>query len=218
MGRPQGRVLPALLAALLLGLGLLPDAARAQEPFGTFVLTVRDRNRAPVPRATVGIVRNGVTDHIRVDDGGVSRFSFPSAVPDDFCSGYEHVSPAHPLSCARSIVVGPGLTREVELVVHVLPFEPWVSPFADPDWTRGFTPFWVQTHAPGVVLWSGPDEGAVVFGARGQWSHFLVAGPQVGTRLYVFDNASKNFAWVDAEAVGPSGPPPIPVTFPAARP
>lgn len=193
------------------------SAASAQQPYGTFDLTVRDQRGAPIPRAMIGIVRDGVTGHVRVDDDGRGRFGYRSRVPIDFCGGYEFAGPSRPLSCVRGVSVEPGETRRVELVVETLPFEAWVAAFAGPDWLRGFTPFWVQNHVPDAPLWSGPDTGAVAFGTRAQWSYFLVAGPAVGGRLYVHDQAHKNYAWIDAAAVGPSGPPPT-GPFPAAQP
>lgn len=199
---------------LVVGLLLHAGAARAAEPYGTFDLTVRDQAGAPIPRATIGIVRAGVTGHVRVDDDGRLRATWPAGV-FDVCGGYEFAGPTHPLSCVRGVVVLPGGTRAVELVVQTLPFEAWVSAFAGPDWLRGFTPFWVQNHVPDAPLWSGPDDRAVSFGARPQWSYFLVAGPHVGGRLYVLDQGHKNYAWIDATAVGPSGPPPVPVARPA---
>src|SRR4030095_1909986 len=39
-------------------------------------------------------------------------------------------------------------------------------------------------------------------------AYFLLARPQVGGRLYVLVARTRNYAWVDALAVGPSGPPP----------
>jgi hypothetical protein len=70
-----------------------------------------------------------------------------------------------------------------------------------------FAPFWVEAFAPSVTIWSGPDSKAVAFGTRPQWSHFLVAAQQEGPRLEVWDPLSKNYEWVEAAGVGPSGPP-----------
>ncbi|HEV8633712.1 MAG TPA: hypothetical protein VG370_05655 [Chloroflexota bacterium] len=212
---PQERVASAVLTALLLGLFAHAGAVRAAEPYGTFEVTVRDQTGAPISRATIGIIRDSLTGHVRVDERGRGRFSYPGNVLFDFCGGYEFLGPGRPLSCVRGVVVAPGQTRAVQLVVAVLPFEAWVSTFADPGWLRGFTPFWVQSHHPDAPLWSGPDERALVFGTRRQWSYFRVVGPQVGSRLYVLDVATTNYAWIDAAAVGPSGPPPVPVARPA---
>ena len=68
-------------------------------------------------------------------------------------------------------------------------------------------PAWVQALRP-LPLWSGPDEFAEQFGVAAVWDYFLIARPQLGQRLYVWVARSKNYAWVDALSVGPSGPPP----------
>jgi lipoprotein-anchoring transpeptidase ErfK/SrfK len=65
----------------------------------------------------------------------------------------------------------------------------------------------VQALRP-LQLWSGPDDSAEQFGYAARWDYFLVVQPQVGTRLSVFVARTHNYAWVDALAVGPSGPPP----------
>jgi hypothetical protein len=59
-----------------------------------------------------------------------------------------------------------------------------------------------------LTLWSGPDDQAESLGTAALWDYFLLARPQVGGRLYVQVARSGNYAWVDALAVGPSGPPP----------
>jgi hypothetical protein len=68
-------------------------------------------------------------------------------------------------------------------------------------------PAWVQALQP-LTLWSGPDAAAEAFGTAARWDYFLIARPQVGGRLLVFVARSRNYAWVDALSVGPSGPPP----------
>jgi hypothetical protein len=65
---------------------------------------------------------------------------------------------------------------------------------------------WVQNHLV-TELWSGPDSGAVFFGWLRKFSYLRIERAQ-GNRLYVFNPRSNNFAFVDATAVGPSGPPP----------
>jgi hypothetical protein len=59
-----------------------------------------------------------------------------------------------------------------------------------------------------IPLWSGPDEFAEQLGAAARWDYFLIARPQIGSRLYVLVARTKNYAFVDALTVGPSGPPP----------
>ena len=65
---------------------------------------------------------------------------------------------------------------------------------------------WVQNHLV-TELWSGPNAGAVFFGWLRKFSYLRVERSE-GNRLYVFNPRSNNFAFVDATAVGPSGPPP----------
>ena len=43
-----------------------------------------------------------------------------------------------------------------------------------------------------------------------QFTTFLVAEPQVGSRILVFDYRTQSYAWVDAANVGPSGRPKSP--------
>jgi hypothetical protein len=84
-----------------------------------------------------------------------------------------------------------------------------------PGTGHAFEPWWVQAHTE-TELWSGPDSGAISFGRLSQWSHLEVVAPQSGARLYVFNPATQNYAYVDAVAVGPSSAPPA--TPPAADP
>lgn len=59
-----------------------------------------------------------------------------------------------------------------------------------------------------LPLWSGPDDNAEQLGLAARWDYFLIAKPQVGSRLLVLVARTKNYAWVDALLVGPSGAPP----------
>ncbi len=70
-----------------------------------------------------------------------------------------------------------------------------------------YAPWWVQNHQE-TQLWSGVDGGAVAFTKVPQWRYFMVVSPQVGKRLYVFNPLTKNYAYIDAVAVGPCGAPP----------
>lgn len=70
----------------------------------------------------------------------------------------------------------------------------------------GFQPFWVENFVS-TPIWSGTDAAAINFGDQAQFSSFLVVTPQAGSRLYVFNPRSGNYGYVDAAAVGPSGPP-----------
>jgi len=66
---------------------------------------------------------------------------------------------------------------------------------------------WVQALRS-LPLWSGPDDNAQQFGFAARWDYFLIVPPQMGQRLQVLVARTKNYAWVDALSVGPSGPPP----------
>lgn len=69
----------------------------------------------------------------------------------------------------------------------------------------GFVPFWVQTFQP-AHLWSGADSNAEDFGAVPQFSYFRVVTPQDGSRLHVYNPVTRDYAYLDASAAGPSGP------------
>lgn len=98
-------------------------------------------------------------------------------------------SPAASSAATTAVAVSDGKTAAV---AGMAPFEPW----------------WVQNHRE-TQLWSGPDVGAASFGQVGQWGYFQVVVPQQGSRLYVFNPVSRNYAYIDAGAVGPSGPSPL---------
>ena len=67
---------------------------------------------------------------------------------------------------------------------------------------------WLQNHRPTNVF-ADPD-GANVVATAPQWSYFKVAGAQVRARIPVIDPRFGAQVWIDATAVGPSGPPPPP--------
>lgn len=68
---------------------------------------------------------------------------------------------------------------------------------------------WYQTLNPSTNLYSGFDpSSSQVFGTLPQWSYVMATEPQVGTRLYVINPLTHNYAYVNATDVGPSGPPP----------
>lgn len=69
----------------------------------------------------------------------------------------------------------------------------------------GFVPFWVQTFRP-AHLWSGTDANAEDFGPVPQLSYFRVVTPQDGPRLHVYNPSTRDYAYLDASAAGPSGP------------
>jgi hypothetical protein len=77
-----------------------------------------------------------------------------------------------------------------------------------------FEPWWIQNHRE-AELWSGMDADAVSFGTVPQWTTFLVVEPQAGPRLYVLNPATENYAYIDADAVGPASGAPRPTSEPA---
>jgi hypothetical protein len=88
--------------------------------------------------------------------------------------------------------------------------KPVATPTPAPSPTASPTPVpqaWVQALRP-LPLWSGPNDTAEQFGYAARWDYFLIVRPQMGQRLYVQVARTKNYAWVDALSVGPSGPPP----------
>jgi hypothetical protein len=83
------------------------------------------------------------------------------------------------------------------------------TPAPSPSPTPTFTPFWVKNHRV-TEMWSGETDapGVVSFGATSQqFCSFLVTLPPQGKRLYVLNPYSQNYFWIDADAVGPVGPP-----------
>jgi hypothetical protein len=66
---------------------------------------------------------------------------------------------------------------------------------------------WLQALRP-IELWSGPDDQAVQLGTAARWDYFQLVRPHQGPRHQVFVARTSNYAWIDALAVGPSGPPP----------
>lgn len=87
--------------------------------------------------------------------------------------------------------------------------QPSPSPSGPPAASGGapaFQPFWVENFKR-TPLWSGPDASARSFGVQPQFSSFLVVARQTSSRLYVYNPKTRNYAYIDASAVGPSGPP-----------
>lgn len=92
--------------------------------------------------------------------------------------------------------------------------------YRPPSVAPPFAPFWVETTGQ-TPLHSGPSDPSVSFGLLAQWSPLQVMAPQTGNRLYVRNPKTGGVAYVDAGAVGPSGPPPTlvmknPVNAPAS--
>lgn len=86
------------------------------------------------------------------------------------------------------------------------PAGPPPAGYTPPPAQPPFTPFWVET-TQATPLSSGPSDPSTTFETLAQWSPLLVLAPQDGARLYVRDPATGGTAYVQAAAVGPSGPP-----------
>jgi hypothetical protein len=79
-----------------------------------------------------------------------------------------------------------------------------------------FQAYWVKNHRQ-TEMWSGPMEqaGVVSFGVTSrQFCAFQVVRPQEGSRLYVLNPYSKDYFWIDADAVGPVAEAPTRATGP----
>lgn len=73
-----------------------------------------------------------------------------------------------------------------------------------------FTPYWVKNHRP-TEMWSGApgQAGVISFGTTSsQFCSFQVMAPQQGSRLHVLNPYSRDYFWIDADAVGPVPEPP----------
>ena len=86
-------------------------------------------------------------------------------------------------------------------------------PFGSPLWldvtvpAAPFARFWVET-TQAATLWDDPDRHADALAALAQWTYLHVTGPAMAGRLPVTEPLSRRQGYVDATAVGPSGPPP----------
>ncbi len=70
-----------------------------------------------------------------------------------------------------------------------------------------FPPFWVMTFRP-TTAWSGAGADAEALGQIQQWRYLQVDQPQEGGRLPTLDPRTNTRAYIEADAVGPVGPPP----------
>jgi hypothetical protein len=66
---------------------------------------------------------------------------------------------------------------------------------------------WVQTWRP-AELWSNSGPTAISFGTVRPFTYLRLHGEVEGSRIYVYNPKTQNFAYVDAENVGPSTAPP----------
>ena len=96
--------------------------------------------------------------------------------------------------------------RATPTVVAPTTTPPPPSPTAVPTATPlAFQAFWVKNFKP-TEMWSGPagQPGVISFGTTSnQFCSFQVVRPQDGSRLYVLNPYSKDYFWIDADAVGP---------------
>ena len=103
------------------------------------------------------------------------------------------------------------------LVEEATPTVVAASPTPAPSPTPvAFAPFWVKNFRP-TEMWSGPSgqAGVISFGTTsGQFCSFQVMEPQNGSRLHVLNPYSKDYLWIDADAVGPVAEPPQRVAGP----
>jgi len=117
-------------------------------------------------------------------------------------------NPGEPLS-VQVFNYAQGVTVSYSLYVSGIapaPVAPSTPGAAGVPPNSSFQQFWIENFIP-TDLWSGPGGGAASFGAQPQFSAFLVVQPQTGSRLYVYNPRTQNYAFIDANAVGPSGPP-----------
>ena len=69
-------------------------------------------------------------------------------------------------------------------------------------------PAYVQNFSEDARIFSSPDTDGADFGAAGpQFTTFTVVAPQVANRIYVYNPVTKGYGWINADEVGPSGPP-----------
>lgn len=111
---------------------------------------------------------------------------------------YVPALPANPFRVTPTVVAA---------IATPTPAPPTALPTATP---QPFVPYWVKNHRL-TEMWSGPPDqaGVVSFGTTSsQFCSFQVVRPQDGPRLYVLNPYSKNYFWIDADAVGPVPNPP----------
>ena len=74
----------------------------------------------------------------------------------------------------------------------------------------GLQPAFLVNLSGSAHLYSGPDDSATDFGlAAPANTIFPVIGPQVGSRISVYNPVTKGYGWIDAQSVAPSGPPDV---------
>lgn len=199
--------------ALPLGNGLsgvlpvvnLPDTAIA------LTFDPAPSNLDPVQRGSLGggIVTplgSPFTIDVEAPDDATVGLSFPSIpVPADALLGYLHEA----RDGAGNFV---GYLRAPTTFVPVTGRQDWSLTAAELRATLmlpvALRPAYVTNFVPGLRIWSGPYDGAKDFGPAGPLlTTYTVVAPQVGGRIYVLNEATMNYGWIDAAGVAPTGPP-----------
>jgi hypothetical protein len=119
--------------------------------------------------------------------------------------GYLPAMPSNPFA------VTPTVVAEATAAPAAAPPTPFPTATQVP-----FTPYWVKNHRP-TEMWSGPpgEAGVISFGTTsGQFCSFQVVEQQNSARLHALNPYSKDYLWIDADAVGPVSEPPQRVAGP----
>lgn len=107
----------------------------------------------------------------------------------------------------------PGVASAATPIAVVVPPHPAVKPPVAPP-PPPMPERWLQNHRA-TSVWA-EAEGSNVVAEAPQWSYFKIVGPQLKARIPVQDpRLGPTRVWIEAGAVGPSGPPPPPAPKPA---
>lgn len=146
------------------------------------------------------------TIDVEAPDDAIVGLSFPSIpVPPGAALGYLHET----RDAAGDFL---GYLRAPTAFVPATGRQDWSLAASDLRATLvlpvALRPAYVTNFAEGLRIWSGPLAGAHDFGPAGApLTTYTVVAPQVGGRIYVLDEATGNFGWIDATGVAPGGPP-----------
>ncbi len=211
-----------------IGISVPPEALLSIP--NSVTVTVEPRPQVPIPGGPAQFSPNGTIARISFSDqAGVPVTSFPTPISLMFRYGAADVGQAHGDASALTVgyfvdaetppfanpnhypigtlVVAPpsDVTSESQYGTVTFNTQAIGSVFAVITNPVGF----VQTLQPSTPLMSSFNPAtSQVFGARPQFSYLQVVEPQIGVRLMVLDPQTNGYAYVDAGAVGPSGPPP----------
>ncbi|MSQ24476.1 MAG: murein L,D-transpeptidase [Chloroflexi bacterium] len=72
---------------------------------------------------------------------------------------------------------------------------------------KNFQPWWAMTHV-NATAWSASDSDAQAWGEIPQWRYLQVLSPVYGKRVLAVDPRSHSQLFVNANTIGPVGPPP----------